>query len=177
MRRNGEIFVDEDGKRKIRIRRRIETKFVIDERHRIKEQRFRIPSTVENIKTMQIIPNNTGDPIRATKRYFGTNTATFTDGLNPTQLQDFFFNNLSHEEIISRTQIIDINFTNNQVIYYASPTAFGVPQLFINGVQNVFEVTPTVVALTDNETGFVEDYYLFKSIPKGTGGKVKLLIL
>lgn len=67
----------------------------------------------------------------------------------------------------TKSRTITVNSANNTYIWYAYPAAFGTSVFRIGGIEGGFEPAETVSVT--NESGYTEDYYVYRSTEKTLG--------
>lgn len=126
-----------------------------------------IPNNAKEIVGIIISTKLTGDPIAVNRHYFGNAVVGV--------FNNAFVQALSNEQMESTVKVFKVNAAAGEKIFYARPVRIdGFPSFEIDNVSAGFG-NPTIVSITDSETGFVEDYYLFESNDSGLG-QVKLFV-
>ena len=126
-----------------------------------------IPHDAKEIVGIIVTTKLTGDPIAVNRHYFGTAV--------PGILDNTFVQALSNEQMESSVKVFAVNAAAAEKIYYARPVRIdGLPSFEIDNVSAGFG-NPTIVSVSDSETGFIEDYFLFESNDLSLG-QVKLYV-
>ena len=85
----------------------------------------------------------------------------------PSSVNSLFIKTLSSEWANAKTFSFTPNCTSGKYVWYAYPKRFGTVVMWMGGFQGGFE-DPQTVSVT-NDSGFTEDYYVYRSMNKGLG--------
>lgn len=99
----------------------------------------------------------TGDEMPVNRHFFG---AAATGGV----IDNAFVNALSNEQMESTVKVFEVDATGAGIkVFYARPVRLdGLPSFEIDNQSAPF-LDPVVVSVTDAETGYQEDYYVWES--------------
>lgn len=174
-------YVNKDGKT-VEIRKRIiPFEFDVTERNTKTYFRKKLPNSIKKIIGAQIIPHDKDVPIRASKRYWSINSnpTIITTASTDVAIQNFIQNVADNEDIVSKSKLIEMETVlpdKVQTPVYATPIDFGQAQLLINESQGQF-AAPKRISITDPETGFVEDYFVYFTVNPVNLQKIILSVL
>lgn len=138
-------------------RTKIISEFIkVDRQGQIENIQVKLPQGVTRIKQIAVTvkANAYDEDIITTKRYFGVGAPGFN-----TQAE---VKTLTSENIQQRFGSFTLTAGAGQKVYFAIPKRLGTPTIVLDGFENTF-AQPKFIAVTDDVTGFTEEYALYES--------------
>lgn len=119
-----------------------------------------VPSNTKKIKGIYALATRTGSTlagnlIKTNKHYWGVAAV-------PGATDNTFLQTLSKEDMNSKNKVFAANAGAAEYIWYARPTRLGKAYFSIDSVNGGFQ-DPVTVSVTDPDTGYVENYYVYQS--------------
>jgi hypothetical protein len=119
-----------------------------------------VPPNIKKITGIIVLSSLSSNPIETTNKYYGIGDAN--------QNTSAFIITLTSKQISSKSTVFTANAGIGKHVYYAVPRRIGRSQFTINAIKGGFK-NPVIISVTDPETGFIEDYYLYESIDENLG--------
>lgn len=145
-------------KRGVRIeqkRRYIKASIQVTSRGQYKGFEIQIPDNTFRIVGFKVTSSLSDSNLQTTKRYFGVGATGLNSSAGITALAN-------SENISNKAKLFNVTAGAAEHVYYAQPKRLGLMDLYVEGIQGGFK-KPVSVSVTDPETSFIEDYYLWES--------------
>ena len=143
----------------------------VDARNSTKRLNIKLPRHYKGIHQIKVLAVPTDTNLSSNAVYFGTGAGTKQGAI----LDNDFIGQLERREVTTKSLFFELGSASNQKYYLAYPTRFGFPSFLLQTPNGSFQggfLAPQLVSITDQETGKVEDYYVYESIDSNLQGRL-----